>query len=1378
MEDIVFDNLKERALQVQNETGAGKNSANRIGDLLSDFVSAVFNEFQNVNDEVGTADKKGLKTCYLADLDSLKDTGATHIYKVKKPDESYIGILIVTEDVQLRTVSQTLISNIKPTDTDFGGTREPGKLYILTRGYSSSQWTKWNYYGIYDNVTSDRSWWSSKKINEELLKRYKTIGFAGTVTDNLVGASTPVTGTSETVYFSTVLKCFVVKNGSSYYPNWWNAALWNDKAGTDSPVAYSDCYYISNDRLYLFNGTELELLYGKDIDALEWQILIFSGNLKIKDYLILNSYFNTDGRIFESSDYKRTPKIFVKANTQIILSGIVPTSCHTWDTNGGSHVRENIVSDNNFLVTKDYDFYVGYNFPSSLNMEDGLIIIKGGSYEVTEANKKEISTLKDSVKNLEDFQQSTLLNTDLPIEKIIISNSYYQASNGTISASESYKRTPKIFAPKNTKIKLNSIDRMVAISTWNAETDEFVREGYVSEFVKEYDCYFGITYYSDADVSNVFIRKEGNVNQQAEDNKKAISELTVKVDDLSKIFDDVLTAKSKNLFDGKTLDGYVNSVGSFQSGIENCITTDFIPVKPNTYYYISNRNVGTSSTNIRCVDENKENPTKVRIASTGEEYSNWYTPNEAGTSSTQNGQIKTSPTAHYIQMNLRFNNTTNPDYDKLMFEEVGSFYNPAFVPSPYQPYELVAKIKDEALPDNIGGTSVYTHKEVNLRNVPVIMITGASHGEGYGSVKDKSFASYLSAMLDWTVENYSLSGSDNIEHFNRIVKGENISNVHPKNLAGGYSLVLLGGNEASYYTNGVDAKYFRDNIIRLCSAIKSYGFEPVLCSYYGDMSRPWSVVVQNVADEYGYMFIDLNANGYRFYNPIYRPWWFNAHYATRSNVIQWYNFLKVLDNFEKPYSAVKIFRNRNTEPSDINELLFDNRYEKMKLWRELTLHHLPLKSGFEKYVDRLDLTVYTNTEGETVNIGATESVPSEYNSFRLGTPITIDDKALIQFTLPSVAPDIKNLILKLKTDDDVEVYVRQFISADLAVGLTDKGGSFHLTSAEPEINIGDTYTDSNNPDVTFTVVDYNAETKFIITTASGDFTSEGNMTGTLTRASGTGTETLTYDKLLDVPGSSYFEKALSPKGKWVLIEKNTDGSYPVVAPSSCMDYDRLDFLLKKSVGGSFVLKDVSMEFDSNREKLYRRGKDQRCLALVAETGNQLITKTTFENAVADWNAPADSTMWDGQVKYNDANGTERTGNHIPTFFKTKKNVSKILRLNKGQSVSQEVKFVGEEYYCHKYKLKLVARYYPTEALNIGSLPKDVRTSQTFDFAKIGVSFKIYNDELFTKEIYVPLNFVEIEQDIVFDASIGRENNILTITAFDDNVELILCELYE
>lgn len=883
------------------------------------------------------------------------------------------------------------------------------------------------------------------------------------------------------------------------------------------------------------------------------------------------------------------------------------------------------------------------------------------------------------------------------------------------------------------------------------------------------------------DLNARFTEIESTLAEVKSDLNARVEAMETTVEENNEVVTAIADKTSVNVFPGVTVGGYVNSRGNFNSAATEEIyaATDFIPVKPNTYYYISNRNVNGKggSTSIRCLDENKQNPTKVRIASTGEEYANWYTPNAAGTASTDNGQIKTSPTAAYLQMTLKFNYQGNPDYAKLMLQEVGDTYDPSFVPSPYQPYAEEYKILKKALPDDIGGSSSANHHVVNLRNVPVIMLTGASHGEGYGSVKDKSFVSYLSAMLDWTVENYSLSGSDNIEHFNRIVKGQQISNVHPSNLAGGYSLIILGGNESSYYRNGVDAKYFRDNIIRLCSAIKSYGFEPVLCSYYGDMNRPWSVVVQNVADEYGYMFIDLNANGSRFYSPRYRPWWFNAHYATRTNVIQWFNILKILDNFEKPYSAVKIFRNRNTTPTDINDLLFDNRYEKMKLWRELTLHHIPLKAGYEKYVDRLDLTVYTDTGGGTVSIGATEGVESEYNSFRLGSPITIQDKALIQFTLPSVAPDIENLVLNLDTEDEVDVYVRQYVSPDLEVSLADVGGSFHLTTENPTINIGDVYADSNNADISFTVVDYDASSKSLITVPSGNFTSEGNMTGTLTRTSGTGTQILNYDKLLDVPGESYFEKALSPKGKWVQIQKSGD-NYPITGPAVCMDYDRLDFLVKATSGGSFTIKDVSMEFDSTREKNRRRGKDQRCLALTPETGNQLFTKTTFENAVEDWGAPSSATIWNGQVKYMDGNNVQQTGNHIPTYFKTKKNVSKILRLNKGESVHQDVNMIGESYQCHKYKLKIVARYYPEEALDVNSLPADVRTSQTFDFAKIAVSYKFDNGGApFTKELYVPLNFAELEQDIIFDSPTGLSTNTITITALDDRVELLLCELY-
>ena len=1146
----------------------------------------------------------------------------------------------------------------------------------------------------------------------------------------------------------------IEKNGVTIYP----------ATTTDAVVDADDKLSVKE----LFNNA----------DSKNYSATLLFEKLPISSVLVENSYYQSiSGVISSGEDFKRTKKIYVPKGKKVLVSGVKITNIHSW-TLRGVHSNDGQI----YEFQKDYDCYIGINIPSGNDVSTAYIQFNGDA-------KSSIEQLFLKADNIPYYYMNIIPQIEFidgyyfdihegNKESAKVESSSFRYAEINVEPGESFIYSSKVGGVSMAAITF--YDQSGQLISYDGKgnsssptyTDRTVTVPPAAKTMifSTYVTFDGIKLGRSEKVLNKSIDA---IEKKLEENCMTISEVQGKIG----ILDSAFNITSKNLYNGEFIAGYVNSNGSFNDVQESqpYRSTGLIPVKPDTYYCISGRKE-TSSSNIRCLDKDGANPTKVRIASTGLEYSSWYTPSEDGLRVNPNSQIKTSPTASYIQFNIQWS-TEHEDFNEVMVELVGDSYVPGFTPSPYQPYMREAKLKASALPENVSNDNIaLVHKKVSLKNTPVIMVTGASHSEGFGSVKDKAFISYLSAMLDWNVENYSLSGSDNIEHFNRIVQIQQISNVHPKNLSGGYSLILLGGNETAYYSNGIDAKYFRDNIIRLCSAVKSYGFEPVLCSYCGDMSRPWSVVVQNVADEYGYMFIDLNANGYRFYNPIYRPWWYNAHYATRSNAIQWFNFLKVLDYFEKPYSAVKIFRNRNAEPSDINDLLFDDRYEKMKLWRELTLHHQALKNGYEKYVDRLDLTVYTDNEGDTVNIGALENVPSEYNSFRLGSPITIQDKALIQFTLPSVAPDIENLKFKLDTEGDVEVYVRQYVSSDLVVGLSDRGGSFHLTTDSPAIYVGDVYSDSNNAGIYFTVVEYNAEDQSLIATPSGDFTSEGNMAGTLTRTSGTGTQILNYDKLLDVPGESYFEKALSPKGKWVLLTNSKD-SYPITDPSSCMDYDRLDFLVKTPSGSGFIIKNTSMEFDTYREKNRRKGKDQRCLALAPETGNQLLAKTTFENAVADWGAPANATAWNGQVQYTDGNGVKQTGNHIPTFFKTQKNVTGILRLNKGQSVWQAVDFVGEEYYCHKYKLKIVARYYPEEALDIDNLPSDVRTSRTFDFAKIGISFKVYNDSIFTKEVYVPLSFVEIEQDIILDAPVGRDGNILTITALDDRVELLLCELY-
>ena len=201
------------------------------------------------------------------------------------------------------------------------------------------------------------------------------------------------------------------------------------------------------------------------------------------------------------------------------------------------------------------------------------------------------------------------------------------------------------------------------------------------------------------DYGRMLSELESRIDDNSEDVKNAVT----KTDNVNRTISEITEQVSKNIFNGETVGGYIDSNGIFRAQPSEDVyaATNFIRVKPNTYYYISNRDVaGTGEiTNIRCLDENKANPTKVRIASTGEEYMDWYTPNMDGTKSVDNGPILTSPTAAYLQMNLKFNYQGNPNYKQLMLEEIGDTYNPTFEPSPYEAYKEETKIKRGSLPE-------------------------------------------------------------------------------------------------------------------------------------------------------------------------------------------------------------------------------------------------------------------------------------------------------------------------------------------------------------------------------------------------------------------------------------------------------------------------------------------------------------------------------------------------------------------------------------------------------------------------------------------------------------------------------------------------------
>lgn len=144
-----------------------------------------------------------------------------------------------------------------------------------------------------------------------------------------------------------------------------------------------------------------------------------------------------------------------------------------------------------------------------------------------------------------------------------------------------------------------------------------------------------------------------------------------------------------------TVHNYINTSGNYDSQFAG-YCTGLIPVQPNTYYYLSGRKC--TNTNIRGLKIDGSTRQKVLAASTGTEYNNFNLPDPTCTTAVVNGPFLTTSETYYIQINItELYSEEVGDYYKIMLEEIGSTYDPDFVPSPYDGGIDYYQIKNDAI---------------------------------------------------------------------------------------------------------------------------------------------------------------------------------------------------------------------------------------------------------------------------------------------------------------------------------------------------------------------------------------------------------------------------------------------------------------------------------------------------------------------------------------------------------------------------------------------------------------------------------------------------------------------------------------------------------
>lgn len=166
---------------------------------------------------------------------------------------------------------------------------------------------------------------------------------------------------------------------------------------------------------------------------------------------------------------------------------------------------------------------------------------------------------------------------------------------------------------------------------------------------------------------------------------------------------------SKNIYNGSSVLGWLspatgNLVDTSARG-EKYVTTDYIPVKPNTYYSLADRgqsqqqSMGYVAASGYSQDKGTNYVLLKKDGTVPSGSSPFYIYN--GNSIVNNGIFKTDSNTYWVRFTIRFNNYPSQDWTKIMLEEIGGYYDETFEPSEYQPYDSKPYINPESLPKSV-----------------------------------------------------------------------------------------------------------------------------------------------------------------------------------------------------------------------------------------------------------------------------------------------------------------------------------------------------------------------------------------------------------------------------------------------------------------------------------------------------------------------------------------------------------------------------------------------------------------------------------------------------------------------------------------------------
>lgn len=318
----------------------------------------------------------------------------------------------------------------------------------------------------------------------------------------------------------------------------------------------------------------------------------------------------------------------------------------------------------------------------------------------------------------------------------------------------------------------------------------------------------------------------------------------------------------------------------------------------------------------------------------------------------------------------------------------------------------------------INAPETLTNK-VTLSNSETIVLVGDSYTASHYTQKDKAYISILSMLTDYRLQNFAVSGNDSLDMTYRIVNdlsyvdGQKFSDMNAT-----YAFLLSHTNDGQF--RSANLSYYKDNIERLIYAVKAAGTMPILCSEFSGTTVD-NQLLASLASKHQIPFVDNTVVNYEIGGLVRGPF-HQGHPGTRTNGVFWLPLFEHLNKMPMPKQGIKVFRNR-AAVQNIEDLLYDDVYQRAKLFKELSITHYHLSDATKQHFEELD--------GDDVynHVCTTD----EYLQLQNGNEVAFSHCALIEIILPGTSNTITSATIDLVLSSGCQVYIKDM--NDVAAGV-------------------------------------------------------------------------------------------------------------------------------------------------------------------------------------------------------------------------------------------------------------------------------------------------------------------------------------------------------